>query len=132
MESVNASIGEQAVFHCLCTGPCLNFYLDWLVNGTIIHKLLPAGQARQTYKEGQGNVTSTWKFTVSPNIAELLNNSNVSCLALPLNHTQMRYDSDPVLLLIQGNQVKEFIQCFTNIHAKLYVCLYETIKDMNS
>ena len=59
---------------------------------------------RGSQEEGQGSVTSTWNFTVSPDIAKW-NYSNVSCLALPSNDSQMKYDSDPELLLIQGNPV---------------------------
>ena len=127
MESVNISIGEQAVFHCLCNGSCPKFHLEWRVNGMYMYMFAQAGLGKIQI-EGQGNVTSTWEFTVSPAIAALLNNSNVSCLALPLyvHHSQkMNYESDPVLLLIQGNPVEEFIQCFTNIHTKLHVCMHK-------
>ena len=136
---MNVSIGEQAVFHCLFISPNLKYTIEWYVKEMSIDTAGVLVTERVSQKEGQGNITSTWIFTVSPdiNITEW-KISNVSCRAHPLqkpsNDCQINYESDPKLLLIQGNpQFKNlFTVLCTNIHTKVYACMHERINVRNS
>ena len=115
---MNLSIGEQAVFHCLFIAPNTNYSIIWFVNGTNIimltNNLTCAERGDVTQDESQGNIISTWTFSV---LSDHWNHACVSCFALPTNTSQMDYKSEPKLLLIQGNLVK-IIQKF------IYIYLY--------
>ena len=120
---MNVSIGEPGVFDCLFVSPNLNYTIKWYVNQMSIDNAGLPNNERGSEEKGQGNITSTWNFTVSPDIdIDKWNISNVSCRAHPIQEPLidcgMKCKSDPKLLLIQGNpQFNNLITVLcTNIH----------------